>query len=53
MARLPRFQLLVIHGNIRELIFYVDEDYLFYLEKLKQACSIHTYVLMRIMYVYY
>lgn len=57
MARLPRFILLghpqhvIIRGNNREPIFYKEEDYQFYLEKLKQACDkheckLHAYVLM-------
>jgi len=57
MARLPRFvipgqpQHIIVRGNNREPIFYRDEDYHFYLEKLKQACDrhqceVHAYVLM-------
>ncbi|MEE9327826.1 MAG: transposase [Cocleimonas sp.] len=57
MARLPRFVLIghpqhvIIRGNNREPIFYTDDDYQFYLEKLKKACDkhdcdIHAYVLM-------
>ncbi|ORU90367.1 MAG: transposase [Cycloclasticus sp. symbiont of Poecilosclerida sp. M] len=57
MARLPRFilvdhpQHVIIRGNNREPIFYAEEDYQFYLEKLKKACTkhscdIHAYVLM-------
>ncbi len=57
MARLPRFVLIghpqhvIIRGNNREPIFYANEDYRFYLEKLKKACDkhdcdIHAYVLM-------
>ena len=57
MARHPRFvlvehpQLMIIRGNNRAPIFIKDEDYRFYLEKLKQACDkykcqIHAYVLM-------
>ena len=57
MARLPRFNIVgqaqhvIVRGNNREAIFYADEDYLFYLEKLKQACEkhecdLHAYVLM-------
>lgn len=57
MARLPRFvipdhpQHVIVRGNNREPIFYADEDYQFYLEKLKQACNkhqcdVHAYVLM-------
>lgn len=57
MARQPRFILLgqpqhiIIRGNNREAIFYGDQDYLFYLRKLKEAalkhdCQIHAYVLM-------
>jgi len=57
MARLPRFvipgqpQHVIVRGNNREPIFYRDQDYRFYLEKLKQACDkhgcmVHAYVLM-------
>lgn len=57
MARLPRFvivgqpQHIIVRGNNREPIFYADDDYRFYLEKLKKACSkhqcdVHAYVLM-------
>ena len=57
MARLPRFvipgqpQHIIVRGNNREPIFYADEDYRFYLEKLQQACEkhqclLHAYVLM-------
>jgi putative transposase len=57
MARLPRFVLVghpqhvIVRGNNREPIFYTDEDYQFYFEKLKQACDkhncdVHAYVLM-------
>jgi putative transposase len=57
MARLPRFVLaghpqhVIIRGNNREPIFYSDEDYRFYLDKLQDACikhqcEIHAYVLM-------
>lgn len=57
MPRQPRFvipgqpQHVIIRGNNREPIFYTDEDYRFYLEKLKQACDkhqceVHAYVLM-------
>jgi len=57
MARLPRFvipgqpQHIIVRGNNREPIFYADEDYIFYLAKLKQACDkhrcdLHAYVLM-------
>lgn len=57
MARLPRFviaghpQHVIIRGNNRDSIFYADEDYRFYLKKLKQACDkhqcdVHAYVLM-------
>jgi REP element-mobilizing transposase RayT len=40
MARLPRFELMghpqhvIVRGNNREPIFYADEDYQYYLEKL-------------------
>lgn len=57
MARLPRFSIpgqpqhVIVRGNNREPIFYADADYLFYLEKLQQACEkhncdLHAYVLM-------
>ena len=57
MARLARYfvkgqpQHLIQRGNNREPIFAGDEDYLFYLECLKEAaeihsCVIHAYVLM-------
>ncbi len=57
MARLPRFNLpgqpqhVIVRGNNREPIFYVESDYRFYLEKLKKAietfaCELHAYVLM-------
>ena len=57
MPRLPRFVLVghpqhvIVRGNNREPIFYTDEDYKFYLEKLKLACEkhdceLHAYVLM-------
>jgi len=57
MPRLPRFVLpghpqhVIVRGNNREPIFCADEDYQFYLEKLKQACEkhqcdVHAYVLM-------
>lgn len=57
MARLPRFvipgqpQHVIQRGNNREVMFGADEDYRFYLEKLKDACDrhqcdVHAYVLM-------
>ncbi len=57
MPRQPRFVLLghpqhvIVRGNNRDPIFYADQDYQFYLDKLKQACDkhqcdIHAYVLM-------
>ena len=57
MPRQPRFvipghpQHVIVRGNNREPIFFTDEDYRFYLEKLKQACDkhgcdVHAYVLM-------
>ncbi|MCK5353638.1 MAG: transposase, partial [Methyloprofundus sp.] len=57
MPRQPRFvipdqpQHVIIRGNNREAVFYADEDYRFFLEKLKHACDkhqcdIHAYVLM-------
>ena len=57
MARLPRFSIpgqsqhVIQRGNNRDAIFVADEDYDFYLEKLKDACQkfqceIHAYVLM-------
>ena len=44
MARLPRFVLpghpqhVIVRGNNREPIFFAEEDYRFYLDKLKDAC---------------
>ena len=57
MARQPRFvipgqpQHVIQRGNNREVVFVADEDYQFYLEKLKDACDkyqcdTHAYVLM-------
>lgn len=57
MARLPRFVLpghpqhVIVRGNNREPIFFAEEDYRFYLDKLKDACikhrcDVHAYVLM-------
>ena len=57
MARLPRFVLpgqpqhVIQRGNNRDVIFVVDDDYQFYLEKLGDACQrfdcdLHAYVLM-------
>ncbi len=57
MARHPRFvipgqpQHVIQRGNNRSVIFVADEDYQFYLDKLKDACDkyqcdIHAYVLM-------
>jgi putative transposase len=57
MPRLPRLVLVgqphhvIIRGNNREPIFIADEDYQFYLEKLRLACvkhqcDLHAYVLM-------
>lgn len=52
IPRQPRYVLLgypqhvIIRGNNREPIFIEDEDYRFYLGKLKQACDVHAYVLM-------
>ena len=57
MARLPRFvtpghpQRVIIRGNNREAIFHHNDDYLFYLDKLNDACrayscEVHAYVLM-------
>lgn len=57
MARLPRFVLpghpqhVIVRGNNRDPVFYTDEDYHFYLDKLQDAarkhqCDIHAYVLM-------
>ena len=44
-------QHVIVRGNNREPIFWRDEDYRFYLEKLGQACEkyqcdLHAYVLM-------
>lgn len=57
MARLPRFVLpghpqhVIVRGNNRSPLFCADEDYHFYLDKLREAaskhqCDIHAYVLM-------
>lgn len=57
MPRQPRFvipgqpQHVIVRGNNRDPIFYADEDYRFYLDKLKEACDkhqcdVHAYVLM-------
>jgi putative transposase len=57
MARLPRFVLpgqpqhVIQRGNNRQEIFCAEQDYQFYLEKLKLAadkhgCVFHAYVLM-------
>lgn len=57
MARLPRIVVLgqpqhvIVRGNNRSDIFYLDADYQFYLEKLGEACEkhgclLHAYVLM-------
>ena len=57
MARLTRFVLpghpqhVIQRGNNRNVIFFADEDYQFYIEKLgelsvKHKCELHAYVLM-------
>lgn len=57
MARLHRCvipghpQHVIVRGSNRIPIFCADEDYCFYLDKLKQACDkrqrdVHAYVLM-------
>ena len=57
MTRLPRFvipgqpQHVIQRGNNRDVIFVTDEDYLYYLQKLgdacvKHNCELHAYVLM-------
>ena len=57
MARLPRFvipgqpQHVIQRGNDRQAIFRSEQDYCFYLEKLREAaekhqCDIHAYVQM-------
>ncbi len=57
MPRQPRFvipgqpQHVIIRGNNREPIFYTNDDYHYYLDKLKEACAkhacdVHAYVLM-------
>ena len=57
MARMPRYvipgqpQHVIQRGNNRQPIFGSDDDYRYYLEKLKEAflkheCDIHAYVLM-------
>ena len=57
MARLPRFikpgepQHVILRGNNRDPVFYADEDYQFFRNKLcdaskKHQCAVHAYVLM-------
>jgi putative transposase len=57
MARQPRYtipeqpQHVIIRGNNRDPVFYADQDYQLYLERLKEACEkhncdVHAYVLM-------
>jgi putative transposase len=57
MARLPRYVLpgqpqhVIQRGNNRGVTFFADEDYSFYLDRLKEACTkhgcaVHAYVLM-------
>lgn len=57
MARLPRFVLpgqpqhVIQRGNNRQAVFFADDDYRFYREKLVDACSrhdcdVHAYVMM-------
>ena len=57
MARQPRFVLpghpqhVIQRGNNRDVIFIAKDDYLFYLEKLRESCEkysceVHAYVLM-------
>lgn len=57
MPRKPRFQLpgvpqhIIQRGNNREPCFYAEEDYIRYLDNLKEAldrnqCALHAYVLM-------
>ncbi len=57
MARQPRFVLpghpqhVIQRGNNRSVIFGADEDYRFYLDKLREGCKkhgrdVHAYVLM-------
>ena len=57
MPRLPRLVLVgyphhvILRGNNREPIFIADEDYQYYLDKLRDACikhdcDLHAYVLM-------
>ena len=57
MARLVRFvipsqpQHVIQRGNNRDVIFVADDDYRFYLDRLRQSserhrCDIHAYVLM-------
>ena len=47
MPRLPCYVLpgqpqhVIVRGNNREPIFYSDQDYQFYLDKLHQACVKH------------
>jgi putative transposase len=57
MVRLPRFvvpgqpQHVIVRGNNRSAIFCANEDYVFYRDKLRDACikhgcELHAYVLM-------
>jgi len=57
MPRKPRMFIpgvpchVIQRGNNRDVCFYCDDDYLFYLECLKSACkryhvSVHAYILM-------
>ncbi|MBM3356582.1 MAG: transposase [Betaproteobacteria bacterium] len=57
MARRPRLRIagvpqhVIQRGNNRQATFFADEDYVFYLECLREAaikheCAIHAYVLM-------
>ena len=57
MPRQPRFtipgipQHVIQRGNNRELCFYAEEDYRYYLDVLREAierntCELHAYVLM-------
>lgn len=57
MARLPRFVLpgqpqhVIQRGNNRQAVFFAEDDYQFYRDRLREACAkhdcrIHAYVLM-------
>ena len=47
MARLPRFVLpgqpqhVIQRGNNRQTVFFAEDDYQFYRERLREACANH------------